>query len=193
MAQEVRLTPDQPTAQFAVNGQTLTIQRNQNTAATLTGDYARTSRACPPDCIQPMIVAAGVTTIGELETIRFLQDIVANTQGLLLDSRPQAGFASGTIPGAVNVPYAALEADNPYLVEILKALGARSQGGGSLTFTEAMDLAIFSDGPWSGDAKRAIDNLLAAGYPPGKIRYYRGGMQDWLSLGLTVSIPQNQG
>ena len=192
-AQEVRLTPEMASTQFVLNGQTITIARNQDTGATLTGPYALTSRACPPDCIQPMVAAPGVVTIGELETIGFLTDIVASSQGLLIDSRNPDGFVQGSIPGAVNVPVAALAAENPYLPEILRALGARNQGGGSMTFSGALDLAVFGEGPWSDDAARAIENLLAAGYPAAKIRYYRGGMQDWLSLGLTVAIPQNQG
>lgn len=192
-AQEVRLTPDRTAAEFALNGQTVVIQRDQNTDAVLSGDYARTSRACPPACIQPMVAAAGVTTIAELEVIAFLETIVSRTEGLLIDARSQQAFVGGTIPGAVSVPFAALDADNPYLTEIMLALGAQSQGGGELTFTGAMELAVFSHGPWSADAGLAIDNLLAAGYPPGKIRYYRGGMQGWLSLGLSVSRPQNEG
>lgn len=192
-AQQVGLTPDRLAAEIELNGRTITIERNQDLAATLTGDYARTSRACPPDCIQPMVAAAGVTTIAELEVIAFVETLVATTGGLLIDARMPGQFATGTVPGAVNVPHAALASGNPYLTEILVALGARSQGGGSLTFSDAMELAVFGDGPWSDDADRAIENLIAAGYPPGKIRYYRGGMQDWLSLGLTVSRPQTEG
>ena len=29
------------------------------------------------------------------------------------------------------------------------------------------------------------------GYPPDKLRYYRGGMQMWQVLGLTTVIPNN--
>ena len=39
---------------------------------------------------------------------------------------------------------------------------------------------------WSN---RAIANLLSVGYPGEKIYYYRGGMQGWLTLGLTVHVP----
>ncbi|MGD8570515.1 MAG: rhodanese-like domain-containing protein, partial [Gammaproteobacteria bacterium] len=35
----------------------------------------------------------------------------------------------------------------------------------------------------------AIKNLLALGYPAEKIYYYRGGMQAWQSLGMTVYKP----
>ena len=34
--------------------------------------------------------------------------------------------------------------------------------------------------------KNAEFSLLKMGYPPEKLKYYRGGMQAWTSLGLTV-------
>jgi hypothetical protein len=42
---------------------------------------------------------------------------------------------------------------------------------------------------WCGQSPHAIKNLLALGYPAEKIYYYRGGMQAWQSLGLTVHTP----
>lgn len=192
-AQEVRLTEDRANARFMLNGQEITIQRNQDTTHRLTGEYALTSRTCPAYCIQPIVAAPGVTTIAELETIGFLEEMVTAGDGLLIDSRPPARFAGGTIPGAVNIPHAAISPGNPYLSEIMIALGARSQGGGALAFDDAMELAIFCDGPWSGDAKQTIDNLLVAGYPASKIQYYRGGMQAWQSLGLSLSRQSNEG
>lgn len=193
LAQDVQLTQDRAAAQFVLNDRPIIIQRIQDTDNQLTGEFSRTSRACPPHCIQPMIASAGVSTIGELETIAFLESIVASSGGLLIDSRLPAEFSAATIPGAVNVPATALAPDNPYLNDILMALGAQSAGGGSLSFFEAMDLAVFGAGPWSDDASRTIDYLLAAGYPAAKLRYYRGGMQSWQSLGLSLAPLQNGG
>jgi len=34
--------------------------------------------------------------------------------------------------------------------------------------------------------------LLKIGYPAKKMRYYRGGMQDWMILGLTVVVPGSE-
>ena len=31
--------------------------------------------------------------------------------------------------------------------------------------------------------------LRAKGYPARKLKWYRGGMQNWLSVGLSVEIP----
>ncbi len=43
---------------------------------------------------------------------------------------------------------------------------------------------------WCGQSPRAVKGLLALGFPPEKILYYRGGMQAWQSLGLTVVVPE---
>jgi rhodanese-related sulfurtransferase len=56
-------------------------------------------------------------------------------------------------------------------------------------FSAALDLAMFCNGPWCDQSPRAIRNLTEAGYPPEKLRYYRGGMQLWLLLGLSVQTP----
>lgn len=189
LAQEVRITPEDSTRTIALpNGRTLTIQRDQDQAAQLTGEFTKTSRACPPFCVQPASAAPGVETMGELEVMDFLEHKVATGQGLLIDSRLPEWYAKGTIPGAVNVPFTTLEASNPYRDEILKALGAR-QNGGAWDFSGAMELALFCNGPWCSQSPHAIQALTQAGYPPEKLHYYRGGMQLWLLLGLTVDKP----
>ena len=192
-AQDVRITTFKSDSEFTLNGRTFTVTRNQDTNATLTGDFARTSRACPPNCLQPMIIADGVTTIGEVELLSFLENDVSNQRGLLLDSRSPDEFAQGTIPGAVNVPQMTLAPENRYRSDILQALGAVSNAGGSLDFTDAMSLTLFSGGVWSAEAPSGVENLLAAGYPPEKIFYYRGGVQAWMHVGLTIHIPSNPG
>lgn len=185
---EVKITPDMAEASFSLNGQALTIARNQDPEARLDDTYAKTSRDCPPFCIHPMSAADGVETIGELEVIDFLKTRVAAGEGLLIDTRVPDWFNRGTIPGAVNVPFTTLESSNPYRDDILKALGAVERGG-SLDFTDALDLAMFCNGAWCDQTPRAIHDLIAAGYPADRIHYYRGGMQMWLVLGLTVQTP----
>lgn len=192
-AQDVRITTFKSDATFSLNGQTFAITRDQDTSAVISGEYARTSRACPPDCIQPIIAAPGVATLAELEVIGFLETDVTNGTGLLLDVRPPEAFAFGSIPGAVNVPYLTLDAENRYRDDILRALGAVDGASGQLDFSDARRLAVFSGGVWSDDAPTAIDYLLAAGYPPQKLFYYRGGMQAWVHVGLTVQYTQNPG
>lgn len=187
-AQEVRITPDTSSYTIELNGKTITIERIQDTANTIAPEFAKTSRPCPPFCIHPISAAPGVATIGELEVIDFIETKVAAGKGLLIDSRVPEWFAKGTIPGAVNVPFSTLEPTNPYRDQILGALGAKQVGGG-WDFSSASDLTMFCNGPWCDQSPRAIRNLVDAGYPPEKINYYRGGMQVWLLLGLTVQSP----
>jgi rhodanese-related sulfurtransferase len=188
-AQSVNLTEDMATAQFTIAGQTMLIARNQDEAATLTGDFAKTSRACPPFCIQRMEPMRGVQTIAELELIAFLEDEVATGAGVLIDARLPEWFAKGSIPGAVNLPFATLDATNPFRNDILMALGAVPTGGSTFDFTNAANLTLFCNGIWSDQALRGLQALRAAGYPAEKLFYYRGGMQDWQILGLTMAIP----
>jgi rhodanese-related sulfurtransferase len=187
-AEPVGLTPDVMRKEIRVGPQTIVIERNQDTTATLPEEFARTSRPCPPFCIAPMTVAPGVETLGELELIAFLETQVARGKGVLIDSRLPEFYVKGAIPGAVNVPFTALDAANPYRDAILEALGAVRQGAG-WDFAGAQELALYCNGPWCEQSPRAIRHLLEAGYPAAKLHYYRGGMQDWLSLGLTTVLP----
>ena len=118
----------------------------------------------------------------------FLENQVASGEGLLIDSRVPVMYQSGSIPGAVNIPFSTLNPSNPYRDQILEALGARKSGD-SWNFSGAVDLALFCNGPWCDQSPRAIRNLAAVGYPTAKLRYYRGGMQMWNLLGLTVKKP----
>jgi hypothetical protein len=45
---------------------------------------------------------------------------------------------------------------------------------------------MFCNGMWCGQSPNNILNLLKFGYPADKIKWYRGGMQDWEILGLTT-------
>ncbi|MFD1809152.1 rhodanese-like domain-containing protein [Gemmobacter lanyuensis] len=127
-ADEVRLTADLPEARFSLNGQDFVIRRPTDPTSKLSGEFTKTARACPPFCIQPMVPITGVTPVAELEVIRFLQDRVAGGQGALIDARLPEWFAKGSIPGAVNLPFATLSAENPFRNDILVALGARPLG-----------------------------------------------------------------
>ncbi|APZ52373.1 rhodanese-like domain-containing protein [Salipiger abyssi] len=167
-ADQSRITPDMAGFAVSLNGETLTVTRE--------GD------ACPPACVQPMRAAPGIATIGELELLAFLEHSAAAGTGLLIDARLPEGFASATLPGAVNVPAATLAADNPYRSDLLAALGV--QGG---DFSAAFDLVIFAAGPAAPEAPEALRSLRDAGYPAEKLSYYRGGVQGWTALGLSAA------
>ena len=189
-AQPVQLTEDISFFDLQIDGKTIRIQRNQDNAARLTDDFSKTSRPCPPFCIHPISAAPGVDTYGEIEVLRFLNEKVQTGEALLVDARITEWHDKGTIPGSVNLPFHLLSAeDNPYFARILTALGAR-EAGGAWDFTEAKALVLFCNGPWCDQSPRAIKSLISAGYPTQKLKYYRGGMQAWKLLGLTIVTPQ---
>ncbi|MDG1867021.1 MAG: rhodanese-like domain-containing protein [Yoonia sp.] len=128
---------------------------------------------------------ADVQTVGEREVISFVADQVANGSGLLIDSRNAADRTSGFITASVNVPGKLLLPENPFLNDIMQAMGARSFKG-SLNFADALPLMVFDYGPSTTNAPNLINSLLALGYPAEKISYYRGGMLVWTALGLNT-------
>lgn len=192
-AQDVWITPDLPFFEFESGGEFYFIERDQNNDARIVDEYAKTARACPPFCIQPMVVAEGVTTVGEIELLNFIEDYVETGNGFLIDARVESFYVNGTIPGAVNMPFNMFEGSgsnsNPFLGQLLTLLGGKSTSG-TWDFTNATNLLLFCNGLWCGQSPRAINNLMALGYPAEKLFYYRGGMQSWSSMGLSVIIPE---
>lgn len=190
-ANEVNLTEDLPHVDIRYGGETVRIERNQDIAHTLDNSFAKTSRPCPPFCIHSMQAAPGVETVAELELLDFLLTEVRQSRGLLVDARIPDWYLKGTIPGAVNIPFtvAAASADNVDLGKVLIALGSIKNPAGEWDFRNAKQLLLFCNGPWCDQSPRAIKGLLRLGYPPEKLKYYRGGMQMWQLLGLTTVKP----
>lgn len=177
-----------------VNGKPVTIMRNQNTKNTVNPAFAKTSRPCPPFCIQPMHLAPGVETIGEIELIGYLQKMADGDPNILLvDSRTRNWVARGTIPGAKNLPWTKLNpakgADPISIGDILTGEFGAKDLEGLWDFSNAKTLVLFCNGMWCGQSPNNIKNLLRFGYPAHKIKWYRGGMQSWESLGLTTVKP----
>jgi len=192
-AQDVWITPEIPFVELELNNEFFVIERNPDEDAVVPAAFAKTSRACPPFCIQPLSVADGVETIGELELLAFLENDAQQGRGLLIDARTPNFFQAGTIPGSVNLPFNLLNQgdSNPFIEPILVQLGGVKQSDGSFSFENATSLALFCNGPWCGQSPRAIRNLISVGYPADKLKYYRGGMQSWLMLGLSVVVPES--
>lgn len=193
VAQDVWITPELPFIELELNDEFLVIERNPDLDAVVPAAFAKTSRACPPFCVQPMVVASGVDTVGELELLSFLENEAQQGTGLLIDARTPNFFKAGTIPGSINLPFNLLSADesNPFLEPILTQLGGVKLSNGTWSFDNAVSLALFCNGPWCGQSPRAIRNLISVGYPADKLKYYRGGMQSWLMLGLSVVVPES--
>ena len=188
-AQEVWITEDMPVFEYEQDGQTHVIERNQDQTETIDDSFAKTSRPCPPFCVHAMEAAPGVETVGELELLDFLREKVETGRGLLVDARLASWYDKGTIPGAINLPFPIFTTpDNPFFAPIMQQLGAVRRGR-SWDFAEARELLLFCNGPWCDQSPRAIRGLIAAGFPPEKLFYYRGGMQAWLSMGFQTVLP----
>lgn len=190
LALEVNITADQPSVQVLHNGQKVTIMRNQNQDNSINPAFARTSRKCPPFCIQPIELAPGVRTIGELEMLHYLKKMSDGDKSVLVvDSRTPDSVEKGSIPGSVNIPTDRLDSGktDPVTVrEIMeKQFGAKYRNG-AWDFSKARTLVLFCNGPWCGQSPANIKGLLKFGYPAHKLIWYRGGMQDWEAMGLTT-------
>ena len=46
---------------------------------------------------------------------------------------------------------------------------------------------VFCNGPQCPATAQAIEALLAAGWPAKRLLYYRGGIHDWVTLGLPLA------
>lgn len=195
-ALEVNIAEGLPSIDVQHQDRVITIMRNQNESNVVSPDYAKTSRKCPPFCIQPIKLATGVDTIGELEVLDYLKRRAAGDQSILvIDSRTPDWVMRGTIPGSVNVPWTTLSvssgADPFEITAILEdQFGALSRDG-LWDFSAAKTLVLFCNGMWCGQSPMNIRSLLALGYPSEKLKWYRGGMQDWEILGLTTIRPEN--
>ena len=192
-ALDVNIAADLPSVDVMHNGQKVTIQRNQDQNNNIQPAFTKTSRKCPPFCIQPGELASGVETIGELEIIHYLKMMSDGDKSIMVvDSRTPDWVAKGTIPGAVNIPWDQLnigKSDPITVQEILeKHFGVKNQDGFNM-FDNAKTVVMFCNGPWCGQSPTNIKGLLKIGYPANKIKWYRGGMQDWEVLGLTTVKP----
>ncbi len=112
--------------------------------------------------IQPITVAKNVRTVDELEVHKFQEN------GLqIIDSRTPDFYEISTIPGAKNIPHN----------EIADRMDELNRNKPTI---------FFCNGPQCPQSPSAIRSLLSNSYPPEKILYYRGGMHDWITLGLPV-------
>ena len=183
----VKITPKMASATVKVNGNDFEILRNQDQKNTVNPAFALTSRKCPPFCVRPMSTAEGVETIAELEVIDYAKKMSAGENVMLVDNRTPSWFKKGTIPGAVNVPFTKINrskgADDLSIAESLELFGAE-EGDKGWDFSNAKTLVMFCNGMWCGQSPLGIAGIMDMGYPAEKIKWYRGGMQDWEILGL---------
>lgn len=112
--------------------------------------------------IMPMTLAPGVRTVGELEV---LAHIAAGRP--LIDTRLQHYVEAGTLPSARWLAHTDLPARSGEL-------------------DPAADTILFCNGPQCAATPDAIGVLIDGGYPAGRLLYYRGGIHDWVTLGLPL-------
>jgi rhodanese-related sulfurtransferase len=98
--------------------------------------------------------------VGELELIEHL-----NAGLPVIDTRRAESYRAGTIPGARSLPHTETAQRHAEL-----HLG-----------TPAI---LFCNGPQCSATPDAVRTLLELGHPARMLRYYRGGIHDWVTLGL---------
>lgn len=212
-AKPVGITADVMSVTVKHGGADVEIKRDQDNSATVNPDFAKTSRPCPPFCIQPDTIAEGVETIAENGMLDYLQKQSGGDDTILVvDSRTPDWVEKGTIPGATNISWELLNpakgATTDGIIEIMTSqFGVKlADGADALAVDEAVaaggdavskvfdysgakTLVMFCNGMWCGQSPTNIKQLLKFGYPADKIKWYRGGMQDWSILGLTTAKP----
>lgn len=211
LAVDVQLDSERNSVDVIHKNGVIKVMRIQDTDHRIAGGFTKTSRKCPPFCIEPMVPVPGVQPVGEIDVFDFMENELVSGDGMLVDARTPAWHKKGTIPGSVNIPFTVFEADidEPALKDALKKLGVRKRAtvsgfvrtlenwgflNGDLKndtwdFSQAKNIILWCNGPWCGQSPRAIRSLTKLGYPVERINYYRGGMQTWQTLGLTTVKP----
>lgn len=188
----VKITETLPYVEVEHAGKPIVVMRHQEPDHRIVAPYDQTARDCPPYCIQPMNLAPGVETIGELELIAYLRRVSKGEPILVIDSRTEPWIARGMIPGAIHIPYTRLDpahAEPDAVAELLEFELGAIRAGALWNFSTAKTLIFYCNGPWCGQSPTNIRVLLALGYPADRIKWYRGGMQMWEQLGFTTVKP----
>ncbi len=140
--------------------------------------------------IAPIKFSKNVETYGEVEVLEFIEKAKNDKNLLLVDSRTEDWYYQGTIPTAINIPYTYMKKSQypQEFEENLPLLGVKKING-KYDFKNAKTILLFCNGVWCGQSPEAMKDLIAIGYPEEKLKWYRGGMQSWLSLGFTSIKP----
>jgi len=175
--------------QFSVtlNGETCKIAREQTKDNKINPAYATTDRGAP----QPISLGKGIETVGELEFIDYMMKAENDQSIIIVDTRTENWHNKLRIPCTLNVPYTRLNDDKEIaLLAILEHFGVEENDDETLNFDNAKTIVGYCNGFWCGQTPamfvKAKYSLINLGYPAEKLKYYRGGMQAWTALGLSV-------
>jgi rhodanese-related sulfurtransferase len=113
--------------------------------------------------IQPLQLRGGVRTVGELEVLEHVR-----AGGMLIDTRQHEHVAHGTLLGAVAIRHE----------DIVDGLAELRPAG---------PVVLFCNGPRCTTTPQAVAALLAAGWEAARLRYYRGSVHAWGTLGLPLT------
>ena len=162
MAELLEITADETSRVVKLTSGPVGIERHRNDMQLITG------------YLQPMVPIDGVTPVGELEVLDCLED----DEYVVVDMRDPDWRLKGTIPGTMSLPFGEV-------ADRLDALGCVPSSSG-WNCDLAKKVMAFCNGPACPQSSIAIHKMVNSGFPPEKIYYNRGGMQDWLVLGLTT-------
>lgn len=140
--------------------------------------------------VSPIKYSEKVETYGEVEVLDFIDKAKDDENMLLVDSRTTDWYLNQTIPGAINVPFIYLNKGQypDDFLDAIDTLGVEVTKDG-YDFTNAKELLLFCNGAWCGQSPLSMKNLISIGYPEEKLKWYRGGIQSWLSLGFPTIKP----
>ncbi len=170
-----------------LNGETCNIKRNQAKGNRVHELYATTDRGRP----QPIILSPGIETLGELEFIDYMQKAQSDPNIMIVDTRTEGWHKNLRIPCTVNVPYTQLNDDKFVAFSaVMDHFGVTENDDETLNFDNAKTIVGYCNGFWCGQTPgmfvNATYSLKNIGYPVEKLKYYRGGMQAWTALGMSV-------
>lgn len=185
----VKITKDISHVFTTDSGQTVKVERIQDTNNRLTDDYTKTSRPCPPFCIQPTKIDPEIKNVEELEILEFMQNQVKNNTGVIIDTRLKSWFELETIPSAINIPFPVMQnASKEKAKRIFTLLGMTIDPDGTWNFSKVRELLVFCNGVWCEQSAYFMNGILKHHYPKSKLNYYRSGFQGWKLLGLTTIV-----
>jgi len=139
--------------------------------------------------ISPMQIHKDIETYGEIEVLAFIEDMQYDDTMLFIDARGEEWYEYRTIPGAINIHYVYMKSPKVFEEEykaFLKKLSIKGKKK-PYDFSQAKTILLFGNGAWCSQSPIMIKTLLSLGYPPEKIKWYRGGMDDWLGLSMTTT------